>query len=104
MDTGDLVVITEYLTNLKVPDKYPLPFVTNCTHLLHGAKLVLKVDLVRAYQPIPVHKEYIGKTAIITLFGPFKFCYMTFGLHNATTQTFQRFMNQVSLRLDFVMF
>lgn len=53
-----------------------------------------------AFYQIPVHPNDIEKTAM-TPFGLFEFCFMTFGLRNAS-QTFQRFMNKVMEGLDFV--
>lgn len=88
------------LNNITIPDRYPLPFLTDCGAILHGKKIFSSIDLVRAYQQIPVHEADIPKTAIITPFGLFEFPYMTFGLCNAA-QTFQRFMNMVLSELDF---
>lgn len=88
------------LNNITIPDRYPLPFLTDCGSILHGKKIFSSIDLVRAYQQIPVHEANIPKTAIITPFGLFEFPFMTFGLCNAA-QTFQRFMNMVLSGLDF---
>ncbi|KAG8181861.1 hypothetical protein JTE90_023599 [Oedothorax gibbosus] len=77
------------LNNVTIPDRYPLPFLTDCSYILAGTTVFTSLDLVRAYQQIPVHEEDI------------EFPFMTFRLHNAA-QTFSRFMREVLSGLDFV--
>lgn len=60
-----------------------------------------RIDLIRAYHHIPVAKNDIHRTAITTSFGMFEFSRVMFELRN-TTQTFQRFMNEVLNGQDFV--
>ena len=81
-----------------VPDRYPVPHIQDCTRDLQGAKYFSKIDLVRAFHQIPLSKEAIPKTAIITPFGLFEFLRMPFGLCNAA-QAFQRLMDVVCRQL-----
>ena len=87
------------LNAVTVPDRYPLPHIQDFSRDLLGSKWFSKIDLVRAFHQIPLSKDAIPKTALITPMGLFEFCRMPFGLCNAA-QSFQRFMDNVTRGLE----
>ncbi|XP_054081284.1 uncharacterized protein LOC128919844 [Zeugodacus cucurbitae] len=81
------------LNERTIPDRYPVRCLEDFTANLHGTSCYSTIDLIRAFNQIPVANEDVHKTAIITPFGLFEFPFMTFGLRNAA-QTFQRFIDE----------
>ena len=82
-------------------DRYPMPHLQDFAINLEGKNIFSKIDLVRAYNQVPMNAADIAKTAIVTPFGLFEYLRMPFGLKNAA-QTFQRFMDSVFRDLPFV--
>lgn len=84
-----------------LPDRYPLPYLSDFTSNLRGKKVFSKIDLQKAFHQVPIHPDDVSKTAISTPFGLYEFNFMTFGLCNAA-QTFQRLIDEVLRSLPFV--
>ena len=82
------------------PDRYPLPNMLDFADRLSGCSVFSKIDLRKGYWQVPVHKDDIAKTAVITQFGLYEFLRMPFGLRNAGS-SFQRMMDQVISGLPF---
>lgn len=89
------------LNSQTIPDRYPMPNLTDLTSELHGTSVFSKLDLVCAFTQIPVAKDSQPKTAVITPFGLFLFRRMFFGQRNAA-QTFQRLMDSIFQDLSYV--
>jgi hypothetical protein len=83
-----------------IPDRYLVRHIHDYSHQLFGSSVFSKIDLVRAYNQIPLHPADIQMIAITSPFGLFEFPFMSFGLRNAA-QTFHRFVDDILRGLDF---
>jgi hypothetical protein len=83
-----------------IPDPCPVHHIQGHSYQLLGCSIFAKIDLVRAYNQIPVHPDDIQKTPITTPFSLFEFPLTSFGLASGA-QTFQRFMDDTLRGLDF---
>lgn len=84
-----------------IPDRYPIPYLQDCTSMLDEKTIFSKIDLQKAYHQLPIHPDDVHKTAIVTPFGLYEYLYMAFGLCNAA-QSFQRLIHEALRGLDFV--
>ena len=89
------------LNNITLEDRYSVPHIQDFSKSLHGTTIFSKMDLAKVYYQVPMNKDDIPKTAVITPFGLFEFIKMPFGLRNAV-QTFQRLMDNIMQEFDFI--
>ncbi|GFV70917.1 retrovirus-related Pol polyprotein from transposon 297 [Trichonephila clavipes] len=80
-------------------DSYPMPYLNDFAHALHG-KIFSKIDIFKAFHQIPIAECDIPKTAVTTPWGLYEYTHLCFGLVNAP-QTFMRFMHEVVRGLPF---
>ncbi|GFU43099.1 retrovirus-related Pol polyprotein from transposon 17.6 [Trichonephila clavipes] len=81
-------------------DSYPMPYLNDFAHALHGKKIFSKIDIFKAFHQIPIAECDIPKTAVTTPWGLYEYTHLCFGLVNAP-QTFMRFMHEVLKRTSF---
>lgn len=89
------------LNQLTKPDRYPIPHIRDVSTRLHGMSVFSKIDLVKAFNQIPMNPADIEKTAVATPFGLFEWMYMPFGLRNASA-TLQRYLDNTFMDLNCV--
>jgi len=83
-----------------IPNRYPVCYINDYSHLLAGFTIFLAIDLVRAYHQILVHSDDVHNTAFTIPFWLFEFALISLVLRNAA-QTFQRFMDEILRGFDF---
>ncbi|GFU01454.1 retrovirus-related Pol polyprotein from transposon 297 [Trichonephila clavipes] len=81
-------------------DSYPMPYLNDFAHALHGKMIFSKIDIFKAFHQIPIAECDIPKTAVTTPWGLYEYTHLCFGLVNAP-QTFMRFMHEVLRGLPF---
>ncbi|GFU82675.1 hypothetical protein TNCV_2900161 [Trichonephila clavipes] len=81
-------------------DSYPMPYLNDFAHALHGKKIFSKIDIFKAFHQIPIAECDIPKTAVTTPWGLYEYTHLCFGLVNAP-QTFIRFTHEVLRGLPF---
>ena len=72
-------------------DAYPVPRAQDCLDSMAGSGMFSTIDILSAYNQVPVAEEDIPKTAFSTKYGLFEFTTMPFGLMTAPA-TYQRLM------------
>lgn len=104
--TGEIRLCVDYrrLNSVTVPDRYPLPLITDLINSIKPIGFISLLDLRSGYHQVPVKESDQPKTAFITESGLFKFKRMPFGLRNAPA-TFQRLVDKVKrMAKDVLMF
>jgi len=68
-----------------VSDKYPLPLILDQIDRLRGSIYFSSLDMASGFYQIPIHTDFIKKTAFVTPEGQYEFLAMTFRLKNASS-------------------
>ncbi|VDP84724.1 unnamed protein product [Echinostoma caproni] len=70
----------ETIAHSTAPDRYLIPQILDLRSDLAGLTLFSRIDLVRAYNQIPVAEADISRTVVVTPFGLLEFLRMTISL------------------------
>jgi hypothetical protein len=89
-------VVQDYrqLNSYTIPDKTPLPLISDLIQQLHGKTLFIKFDIRIGYNNIRIKDGDQEKATFTTPLGQYEPMVMSFGLRNAPG-TFQRTMNRL---------
>lgn len=82
------------LNQVTIPDKYPLPRISELLRALKGSKYFAALDLRSGYWQVPMAEDSVKYTAFRCTLGLFECVMMPFGLTNAPA-TFQRMMDSL---------
>ena len=93
---GSLRLCVDYraLKRLTIPNKYPLPLISELLDKTRGGKWFTRLDLKNAYNLIRIAAGDKWKTAFRTKQGLFEYTVMPFGLTNAPA-SFQEMMDKI---------
>lgn len=88
---GSIRLCIDYrqLNKVTIPDKFPVPNLSDSLFGLHGTKFFTRLDLVRGYYQIPIDEQSRELTAFSTPRNHWQFKRLSFGLKNAPS-AFQR--------------
>lgn len=78
-----LVIDYSALNEITMPDRYPLPNITDILNQLGGSKYFSTFDLASEFHQVSIHPDDVPKTAFSTPFGHYEFKRLLFGLRNA---------------------
>ncbi|CEP06947.1 hypothetical protein, partial, partial [Parasitella parasitica] len=93
---GSLRMCVDYreLNKITIPNRCPLPLISETLDRLHNAVCYTKLDMIGAYNLVRIAPGEEFKTAWRCRYGSFHFRVMPFGLNSAPA-TFQAFVNDI---------
>ncbi|GFU63117.1 hypothetical protein TNCV_4162871 [Trichonephila clavipes] len=59
-------------------DSYPMPYLNDFAHALHGKRIFSKIDIFKAFHQIPIDECDIPKTAVATPWGLYEYTHLRF--------------------------